>query len=169
MHIDHRLAWSTRYVKLRLSEQNLSDRATFFYFLAIITFDWLQFSVTESLPTPTVAPWTLAGVWLTFAATIGGLLYLYRCNGRRGESFLQRYLPLSVTVGWKFFLASFVVVAGSDVVFGPYGRDVSGWFNSAAVTALNVTMFGRIGWHLSGLARVSRSGGNGPSQPAVNR
>jgi len=154
MLIDHRLAWSTRHVKRKLSEQRLSDRATFFYFLGIIAFDWLQFSIAQSLPTPFVAPWTLAGIWLTFAATIGGLVYLFRCNGRSGEAFLQRYLPLAVTVGWKFFLASFVLVASIDVFIAPYGRQVSGWTNACIVTALNVAMFGRIGWHLKDLARV---------------
>jgi hypothetical protein len=154
MPIDYRLIWSTRHVKRKLIERNISDRATFCYFFAIIAFDWLQFSIGSSVPALSLSPWALAGTWLSFATTVGGLLYLFSCNGNRGEQFLPRYLPLSVTVGWKFAIASLVLATVIDMTLGVYGRAVAGWANTGVLTVLNLTMFWRIGEHLRDLSRA---------------
>ncbi|KGS47480.1 hypothetical protein X961_4208 [Burkholderia pseudomallei MSHR5613] len=155
MHIDYRLIWSTRHVKRKLTERNISDRATFYYFFAIFVFDWFQFSIGSSVPALFLSPWALAGTWLSFATTIGGLLYLFSCNGKSGEQFLPRYLPLSVTVGWKFLITSLVLTAVIDATLSTYGRAVVGWANTGVLTALNLTMFWRIGEHLRDLTRIS--------------
>jgi hypothetical protein len=155
MHIDYRLIWSTRHVKRKLAERSISERATFFYFFAIIAFDWLQFSISSSQPVQFVSPSALAGTWLSFATTICGLLYLYFRNGNRGEQFLPRYLPLSVTVGWKFLGASLVLAAAIEATAGSYDRAVTDWMNTGVLTALNLAMFWRIGQHLRDLSRAN--------------
>lgn len=52
MPIDHRLYWSTRHVTQKLIERKLAEQATFACFLAIMAFDWLQFSIIAVTPDP---------------------------------------------------------------------------------------------------------------------
>jgi hypothetical protein len=133
----------------------LSEAASFGYFLAIMTFDWLQFTVMATTPTPSISPWSSAGSWTTFAVTVLGLLYLYRKNGTEGagQHFLRRYFPLSVTVGWKFVGAMFVTVWLMPIALGGQSQETLGWSSTVAIAAVNVVMFWRIGFHLGSLGR----------------
>ncbi len=95
-----------------LRADRLSEAAAFRYFLAIMAFDWLQFTLIATTPSPIIANWSAASSWAAFGVTVLGLLYLYRQNGGgKGTQFLHRYFPLSVTVGWKFVVAIKPVVS----------------------------------------------------------
>lgn len=151
---DHRYLWSTRCVVDALRSNRLSETATFRYFLTIMTFDWLQFTAIGTTPTPSIAPWALAGSWATFVITVSGLVYLYRKNrGGSGRRFLSRYFPLSVTVGWKFVGAMFGVLWLLPVVLAGRSQEFSGWSSTISLSVVNVAMFWRIGTHLEALAR----------------
>ena len=154
MSFDHRYLWSTGFVRDRLRAGRLSEAASFSYFLAIMTFDWLQFTVIATTPTPSISPWSSAGSWTTFAVTVLGLLYLYLKNaGGAGQHFLRRYFPLSVTVGWKFVGAMFVTAWLMPVALSGQSQEALGWSSTVAFAAVNIVMFWRIGVHLGLLAR----------------
>ena len=148
MNLDHRLLWSTRTIRERLRQRTLTDSAVFGYFLAIMGFDWLQFTLIATTPSATLPPWSLANSWATLAITVSGLPYLFWRNGAgRGRDFLQRYFPLSVSVGWKFVVAMFVAMWLLPTVLTGHDKAVQGW--SAT--------FWRIGHHLRLLARTTGS------------
>ncbi|MDH5740864.1 MAG: hypothetical protein OEY77_11125 [Nitrospira sp.] len=154
MSFDHRYLWSTGFVRDRLRTGRLSEAASFGYFLVIMTFDWLQFTVIAITPTPRISPWSSAGSWATFAVTVLGLLYLYLKNGGgAGQHFLRRYFPLAVTVGWKFVGAMFGTVWLIPVALGGQSQETLGWSSTVAFAAVNIVMFWRIGFHLGSLAR----------------
>ena len=154
MAFDHRYLWSTAFVRELLRTDRLSESASFRYFLAIMTFDWLQFTGIATTSTPNISPWSAAGSWITFAVTVLGLLYLYLKNGGgAGQHFLRRYFSLSVTVGWKFVAAVFLTLWLIRVALGSQSQTTMGWSSTAAVAAINVIMFWRIGTHLESLAR----------------
>ncbi|MCC6929455.1 MAG: hypothetical protein IT359_10735 [Gemmatimonadaceae bacterium] len=93
--------------------------------------------------------------WSTFVITLAGLVYLYLRNGAtQGRHILQRYFPLSVTVGWKFV----VIMVGLLWVLG-WAQDgasaaVRGWTSTVSVAVLNVAMFWRIGTYVASLTRT---------------
>lgn len=138
-----------------LRRQRLSERASFAYFWAIMGFDWLQFTLGTTTPTPGISPWSATSAWAAFAITVLGLPWLYRCNGgHRGQHFLQRYFPLSVTVGWKF-VALMAVVQGLIPLAWPNASPATlGWGSTAAWALINLAMVGRIGMHLRSLAHT---------------
>ncbi|MFO0699985.1 MAG: hypothetical protein U0236_12210 [Nitrospira sp.] len=153
MLIDYRYLWSTRLVRERLRNGGLSEAATFRYFLAIMVFDWLQFTVIATAPTPSISRSSFVNSWLTFGITVAGLIYLYIRNGRgRGRQFLQRYFALSVTVGWKFVVAMVVVTSFLEAALGDSSPEFRGWSSTGALAALNLAMFWRIGDHVASLA-----------------
>ena len=150
---EHRTIWSSRFVRDRLQRVRIYEAASFYYFLAVMAFDWLQFTVIGTTPTQKLSEWSIAGSWLTFLITVLGLLYLFIMNGgRSGEMFLYRYFPLSVSVGWKFLVASFVTVAAVNLSLSGQNRQFVGWADTIALALVNVAMFWRIGFHLKILA-----------------
>lgn len=154
MSVDHRYLWSTPFVREQLRAGDLSEAATFRYFLAIMVFDWLQLTAIATTPTPIISPWSLTGSWITFAITVAGLMYLYaRNDGRKGKHFLHRYFPLSVTVGWKFVAAMFAGMWLVEQTLAGSNQEILGWSTTGVFAGLNVAMFWRIGEHLARLAR----------------
>ncbi len=152
MSFDHRYIWSTGFVRDRLHTGRLSDAASFGYFLAFMTFDWLQFTFIATTPTPSISPWSSASSWATFAVTVLGLPYLYFKNGGgAGQHFLLRYFPLSVTVGWKFVGAMFGTLWLIPVALGSQSQESVGWSSTVAIAGVNVVMIWRIGFHLGSL------------------
>lgn len=159
MPFSHRDLWSAAHVKTQLASGPMSEGKTFLYFLAIMTFDWLQFTAfrlsRSSEPTPA---WNYFDAWFAFAITLAALVYLFLCNGgTRGAHFLYRYFPLSVVVGWKFVAVSPVALLAVKVLLSEASPNVSGWSLSAALVALNLIMFYRIGHHLKELGREARA------------
>lgn len=149
MSFDHRYLWNTGFVRDLLRTERLSEAATFRYFLVIMAFDWLQFTFIATTPTPSISVWSTASSWASFAITVLGLLYLYRKNGGgTGKQFLRRYFPLSVTVGWKFVVAMFVVLWLIPVTLAAQGNETVGWSTTVALAVINIIMIWRIGFHL---------------------
>jgi hypothetical protein len=155
MSLNHRYIWSTRFVLGLLRAGRMSESASFSYFLAIMTFDWFQFTVIATTPTSSVSLSSSASSWATFVVTVLGLLYLYIKNGGgAGRQFLQRYFSLSVTVGWKFVLAVTVLLWLIPLTLANQSEVVEGWCTAFALAITNVIMFWRIGLHLGALSRV---------------
>lgn len=151
--INHRYLWNSRFVREQLHANALSEGATFAYFLVIMAFDWLQFTFVATMPSADVSLWSVVGSWATFVITVAGLIYLYiRNGGSTGREFLHRYFPLSVTVGWKFVMATALVIWLVDCVLSGTSTEVRGWTSTLALMALNVGMFWRIGAHFASLA-----------------
>ncbi|GKS77372.1 hypothetical protein AVME950_20770 [Acidovorax sp. SUPP950] len=153
MSFNHRYLWSTAFVTSSLRNERLSETATFCYFLAIMAFDWLQFTLIATTPNTSISLWSTVGSWSTFAVTVLGLVYLYRMNGgSNGRKFLQRYFPLSVTVGWKFVVAMFVALWLIPRVLAGQNHETLGWSATVSFTVINILMFWRIGAHLRSLS-----------------
>ena len=158
MLLDHRLLWNTSYVRNQLMANAISERATFSYFLAIMAFDWLQFTQIATTLTSNISAWSLFHSWATFAITVLGLVYLFHKNGgSRGRNFLLRYFPLSITVGWKFFVFSYASMWLAQMIFSQYGRVALGWSSAATLAAINCAMFWRIGFHLQAIVKATSS------------
>lgn len=155
MHLDHRLLWDTSHVKTMLRTCSLSEGGVFAYFLAIMTFDWLQFTVIRTSPSPGISNWALVDAWFTFLLTIAGLGYLFICNGgTSGRDFLYRYFPLSVVVGWKFVAAMFLALWLFDAVFPNASHAQAGWCSAAILAVINMLMLFRIGRHIKAVAHA---------------
>lgn len=153
MSFNHRYLWSTAFVKNLLRDERLSEAAAFRYFLAIMVFDWLQFTLIATTPTPSISLWSTVGSWATFAVTVLGLFYIYHKNGgSTGRQFLERYFPLSITVGWKFVVAIFVALWLIPVVLVGQSNETLGWSATVSLAVINVLMFWRIGSHLKSLS-----------------
>jgi hypothetical protein len=91
-----------------------------------------------------------------FAITLGGVVYLFLCNGQlRGVYFLYRYFPVSVVVGWKFVAASLIVIPALRTSLTGASPSLVGWSLSLALAALNLAMFLRIGHHFKDLRRAA--------------
>ena len=163
MPLSHRDLWSTAHVKRQLASGPMSEAKTFVYFLAIMAFDWLQFTAFRlSRSSEPIPAWTYFDAWFALAITLAALVYLFLCNGgTRGAHFLYRYFPLSVVVGWKFVAASLIVFPAVKVLLSGASPNVNGWSLSVTLAALNLVMFYRIGHHLKWLSRESRA------QPAL--
>ena len=159
MSFDHRYVWSTGFVRDLLRTNRLSETASFCYFFAIMAFDWLQFTLIATTPTPKITAWSTAGSWITFAVTLVGLFYLFMKNGgKTGQQFLRRYFPLSVTVGWKFVAAMIITLWLTSNLLRSQSQETLGWCSTAAMAFVNIIMFWRIGFHLQLLARESTGG-----------
>jgi hypothetical protein len=153
MSFNHRYLWNTAFVKNLLRDERLSEAAAFRYFLAIMAFDWLQFTLIATTPTPSISLWSTVGSWATFAVTVLGLLHLYHRNGgSTGRQFLRRYFPLSITVGWKFVAAMVVALWLIPVILVGQSNETLGWSATVSLAVINILMFWRIGSHLRSLS-----------------
>ena len=151
--LDHHYLWSTRFVCERLRVGGISEATLFRYFLAIMAFDWLQFTSIATTPAASITAWSLVSSWSTLLITIAGLVYLYlRNGGAQGRQFLYRYFPLSVTVGWKFVVAGFVSMWFVAWVLAGASAEARGWTSTIVLAAINLVMLWRIGAHLASLA-----------------
>src|SRR5215813_9370037 len=115
----------------------MSEGKTFFYFLVISAFDWVQFTAFRlSRSCEAIPASNYFDAWFALALTLAALVYLFLCNGGpRGSHFLYRYFPLSVVVGWKFVAASLVILPALKILQRGASPDVSGWSLSAFVAA----------------------------------
>ena len=139
-----------------LRQGHLSEAASFYYFLAIMAFDWLQFTIIATTPSPRISSWSLANSWVTFLITVCGLIYLHIKNGGpSGQQFLQRYFPISVTVGLKFTVVMYLTLKLLPMALAGSSREVLGWSTTLAIATINIIMFWRIGTHLNALRHAT--------------
>ena len=110
MPLSHRDLWDARHVKSELAAHAMPEGKVFLYFLAITTFDWLQFTAFRIRPNPEpLSPSAQFDAWFGFGITVVGVVFLFLCNGGgRGKDFLYQYFPLSGVVGRKFVVAMVV-------------------------------------------------------------
>ena len=158
MALSHRDLWDTRHVTSELATRAMPETTVFLYFLAITTFDWLQFTAFRIRPNPEPLPLPAEfEAWFGLGITVVGIVFLFLCNGGgQGKDFLYRYFPLSVVVGWKFVVAMVVAAWGLNQVLAGQPEHVTRW-NMVALGCLgNALMFLRIGQHLKALNRRAR-------------
>lgn len=154
MPLSRRDLWDTNHVKQQLLDNSLPEWKLFAYFLAITTFDWLQFSAFRLDPVA-VTPGLRFEIWSAFAITICGVIYLFFCNGGpRGVDFLRRYFPLSVVVGIKFVIASYLLYWLHDHVLVPNLILFNEHTLLILFITINLAMFLRIGFHLRQLSKA---------------
>ena len=136
----------------------MSEAKTFLYFIALMTFDWVQFTAFRlSRSSEPIPAWNYFDAWFALAISLAAWVYLFFCNGgTRGAHFLYRYFPLSVVVGLKFVAASLVVLSAVTISLNGVSPNLRGWSISATAAAINLIMFYRIGHHLKWLARETR-------------
>ena len=158
MALSHRDLWDTRHVKSELATRAISEAKVFLYFLAITTFDWLQFTAFRIWPNP--EPLSLSAqfeAWFGFGITVIAVVFLFLCNGGgQGKDFLYRYFPLAVVVGWKFVAAMVFASLALRHVLAGQPENVTRWSLVALGCLGNALMFLRIGQHLKALSRRAR-------------
>jgi len=155
MPFNHRDLWDTRHVKSDLAARVMPEGKVFLYFLAITTFDWLQFTAFRIRPgSAQLSSATLFEAWFGFGITVAGVVFLFLSNGgARGRDFLYRYFPLSVVVGWKFVVALMIALWVAGLVLAGQPAHVTRWSAAVLASVVNALMFLRIGHHLKGLSR----------------
>lgn len=152
--INHRYLWDTRFVLSELKDNHLSEAAIFRYFLVLMGFDWLQFTMIATADTSNIASWSVANAWITFGLTIIGLVFLYTRNGgREGQYFLQRYFSLSIVVGWKFLMATLCSDFAMAYVLAEASANIKGWGTTIVYAIWNAAMFLRLGKHIVHLSQ----------------
>jgi hypothetical protein len=159
MALNHRDLWDTRYVKSELATGAVTEAKVFLYFLAITTFDWLQFTAFRIRPNaePLSVPAEFEA-WFGLGITVAGVIFLFLCNGGgHGKDFLYRYFPLAVVVGWKVVAAMVVAAWALSQVLAGQPEHVTRWSVVALGCLGNALMFLRIGQHLRALNRRGRS------------
>ena len=165
MALSHRDFWDTRHVTAELATRAVSETKIFLYFLAITTFDWLQFTAFRIRPN--AEPLSLQAefeAWFGLGITVVGVVFLFLCNGGgRGKDFLYRYFPLAVVVGWKFVAAMVVAAWALKQVLAGQPEHVARWSVVALGCVGNALMFLRIGQHLKALKVVQARGSMTPN------
>ena len=136
-------------LKTRLRRREVGDREALPY---LVMFFVLEVIVT-SLPIVTDPNrWDILGSILTLAATVWGVLYGYRCNGKEtGYDLIQKYVVLGWVVGIRFLL---VVLPLSAVVYflaASYGlaEDASTPVDALYSGAISLLLYQRIGRHIA--------------------
>lgn len=120
----------------------MPEHISFMQFFIIMSFDWLQFTII-AINGNKVTDISILNSMATFFITIFGILYLYICNnGKNGTWFLQKFFALSVSVGWKFVVVSFV---GSYILGVFIASNNIEIVQSAFILLLNILMFLFIG------------------------
>jgi len=159
MPLNHRDLWDTRYVKSQLAARAMPEWKTFLYFLALTTFDWLQFTAVRIMPAQGPVPASFRfEAWFGLGITVVALVYLFfRNGGARGRDFLYRYFPLAVLVGWKVVVVIVAALWAARLVLEGQPESVTRWSAVAIACLLNVFMFLRIGHHLKELCNAESS------------
>jgi hypothetical protein len=159
MGLNHRDLWDSRHVRAALAARTMPEWKVFLYFLAITTFDWLQFTMFRLMPArEPLSTSSQFEAWFGFGITVAGIVFLFVCNGgTRGKDFLYRYFPLSVVVGWKFVAVITIALWIASRLLEGQPENVTRWSAVALVCLLNVLMFLRIGQHLKVLGRDARA------------
>src|SRR5262245_37529950 len=94
MPLTHRDLWDTRHLMSVLGARAMPEWQVFLYFLAITTFDWLQFTAFRLRPNQPLSSSSQFDAWFGFGMTVIGVVFLFLCNGGgRGQDFLYRYFP----------------------------------------------------------------------------
>jgi hypothetical protein len=154
MPLTHRDLWDTRHLTSMLGARAMPEWQVFLYFLAITTFDWLQFTAFRLRPNQPLSSSSQFDAWFGFGMTVIGVVFLFLCNGAgRGKDFLYRYFPLAAVVGWKFVVASLIASWFLSLVLAGQPEHVMRWSATALLSITNVLMFLRIGQHLKRLSR----------------
>jgi hypothetical protein len=155
MTFSHKLLWDTVYVRQRLIERNLSERAQFAYFLALLTWDWLSFTFGQLTPREAADIFGEIDAWQPTLIVIFGAMYLYRCNGAaQGEQFVSRYFVIGSLVVLRL-LPLVALLIGLSAVFFYYGHMFAGRVVVATGgTILNLIGCWRVGVHLRVIANV---------------
>lgn len=132
----------TAFICRQLKNKDISDAISFWHFFIIMGFDWLQFTLIGIYGGSGTVISKINSI-ATFLITIFGILYLYICNnGKNGTWFLQKFFALSVSVGWKFVVVSFV---GSYILGVFIASNNIEIVQSAFILLLNILMFLFIG------------------------
>jgi hypothetical protein len=118
MPLNHRDLWDIRHVRSELAARAMPEWKVFLCFLAITTFDWLQFTAFRLWPgKKPLSPASQFEAWFGLGITVTGVVFLFLCNrGARGNDFLYRYFPLSVVVGWKFVVATVAALFAANLL-----------------------------------------------------
>lgn len=159
LRLTHHDLWDTKHVKSELATHALSEGKAFAYFLAVLGFDWVQFTVIRlSPPSGLINDWERADALFTLVLTIVGLVFLFLCNGGiRGKDFLYRYFPLSFVVGWKFMMFVYAALWCIGLVMQNAPIPIVSWTSTATLAAFNIAMFVRIGFHIREVARATQA------------
>ncbi len=109
MKINWQYFLDTSFILQKLRNNEIPQSISFLHFFIIMSFDWLQFTLI-ALNEDEITKLSTFNSISTFIITIIGLLYLYTVNGgANGKNFLEKFFALSVSVGWKFVIASFLI------------------------------------------------------------
>jgi hypothetical protein len=80
MPLTHRDLWDTRHLTSVLGARAMPERQVFFYFLAITTFDWLQFTASRLRANQPLSSSSQFDAWFGFGMTVIGVVFLFLCK-----------------------------------------------------------------------------------------
>lgn len=147
MKINWRYFLDTSFILQKLKNNEIPQNISFLHFFIIMSFDWLQFTLI-SLNENEITKLSTFNSISTFIITIIGLLYLYTVNGgANGKNFLEKFFALSVSVGWKFVIASFLISYFISFIF----TNNIYLIQILSMIFLNLLMFFQIGKNLKSI------------------
>jgi hypothetical protein len=83
MPLTHRDLWDTRHLTSVLGARAMPEWQGFLYFLAITTFDWLQFTAFRLRPNQPLSSSSQFDAWFGFGMTVIGVVRNMSCVGAR--------------------------------------------------------------------------------------
>lgn len=136
-------------LKTRLRQREIGDREALPYLVMFFVLEVIATSL------PTVADpnrWDIFGSILTIGATVWGVLYGYRCNGKEsGYDFIHKFVVLGWVVGIRLALFVLPLTAAVYFVAVSYGlvEDASTPFDALYFSAISLLFYQRIGRHIA--------------------
>jgi hypothetical protein len=101
----------------KISNNELSDKEGFYYFLAYSIFQL----IILSLFTDDSNSWKLSGLVIAIVITIWGLWATYDVNNEiDGKDYLKRYLAISWVIGMRLIVVSILIGILLGILFGMY-------------------------------------------------
>lgn len=138
MNFIFRYFLDTKFIIQKLKNKDMPEHISFVQFFIIMSFDWLQFTII-AISGNKATDISILNSMATFFITIFGILYLYICNNsKNGIWFLQKFFAFSVSVGWKFFVISFIASYVLSIYLNTTQAQI---VQPIFMACLNITMF----------------------------
>lgn len=133
---------STKVVKKKILNNQLSEGQLFAYFYLTLLFDTGSFTLQSlSVAGKQMTMLDAVNIYGLFIVNAVGFLILFMMNGAaNGKDFLKKYFPLSFTIGLKYFIV-FLLLSIAPQFSQPV-------FAMALFVIINVAMVANIGYRI---------------------
>jgi hypothetical protein len=143
---------STKNVKKMIVEGSITESHLMYYFFVMVAYDSFFHSLSVS-DGPKMADglWHQLNAWSFFVCSALIIVSCFIANGGiNGSRFLTKYLPISITVGYKFAAVVLAVTMGLAVT----NATPPVWFGTVFIYSVNVVMCCVFVYHIRQLTKL---------------